>query len=150
MDPGTRRRLRLEIVGIAGGGALLAVGSFFAYAKGCDAGTFICADQDVGRYPSPDGNIEVRVYVRDCGATTTWATHATVTRKRKLFPNISTLVFVADGNHGVAPQGPGYGPEVRVRWLDDNKLVVAHHKDAAVHRSTSEVDGVAIEYQRFE
>ena len=125
---------------------MVAVGTFIAFVRGCDVGSAICADEVVGRYPSSSGACEVIVLVRDCGATTTWATHLIVVERHRLIPDTNTLVFVADGNHGLAPQGPAYGPEVRVQWRDDKTLAVSHHKNARIFRSDFNADEVNIEY----
>lgn len=149
VDLGARRKLRREIAAIVAGGALVAFGSSFLFIRGCDLAHLVCSDEQVAKYPSPSGLFEARVYVRDCGATTSWATHVTMTRKQKFFPDITTLVFVADGNHGAAPLGPANGPEVRLRWQDENTLVVDHHKAARVFRSAPSFDRVGIVYGVF-
>jgi hypothetical protein len=150
MDPGRRRKLRREIIAILVCAALVAFGSLVLFVRGCDFGLFVCADEDVSRHGSPSGAYEARVYVRDCGATTTWVTHVTLTRKRRLFPDVTALVFVADGNHGKAPVGPANGPEVRLRWQDDGHLVLERHGTARVFRSAPEFEDVSIEYQSFD
>ena len=126
------------------------IGTLIAFAKGCDVGSAICADEVAGRYPSSSGAHEIIVRVLDCGATTTWTTHVIVVERHRLMPDSETLVFVADGNHGLAPQGPAYGPEVRVHWRDDKAVEISHHKDARVFRSDFNADEVNIEYARFE
>lgn len=150
INPGRRKRLRREITAILVVTAVVGLGSFIAFSRGCDLGPILCNDQEVERQPSPNGAYQARVYVRDCGATTSWATHVTLIGKRRVFPDTKTLVFVADDNRGLAPQGPAYGPEVRVFWRDDNRLVIAAHKKAMVSRRTLEVDDVRIEAKSFE
>jgi hypothetical protein len=128
------------LTGIAGiGMAFRACGS---------APLFPCGDEIVGQYPSPDGRRKVLVYVRDCGATTSWATHAVIASTG----NSSTdrePVFVADRDHGAAPAGPAHGPELRVRWLDQSSVVLSYDPRARVFRSVEEADGVRIRYEAF-
>jgi hypothetical protein len=130
--------------------AAAAFGSLFLFVRGCDVGVPGCGDEDVARYESPDATYVARVYVRDCGATTSGATHVTLTRRRKLLPALTTLVFVADGNHGIAPAGAANGPEVRVWWQNDHRLALQYHRNARVFTSATEVEGVKIDYRSFE
>ena len=109
-----------------------------------------CRNSAVSEAPSPGAELKAIVFTRDCGATTTWATHVTVTEKLRLLPNVVTLVFVADGNHGRAPQGPAYAPEARVHWRDGRHLVIAHHEKAMVFQSSRRVGEVRVEYERFD
>jgi hypothetical protein len=150
MDPGRRKNLRREIVALLVGASVVAIGSLVLFVRGCDVGLFACVDEDVAKYQSQSGSYEARVYVRDCGATTTWATHVTLTQRRKLLPDITTLVFVADGNHGVAPVGPANGPEVRLQWLGNDRLALLHHRNARVFTSVPVFEDVKLEYQSFE
>jgi hypothetical protein len=69
---------------------MVAVGTFIAFVRGCDVGSATCADEVVGRYPSSSGAREVIVLVRDCGATTTWATHIVVVERHRLIPDTKT------------------------------------------------------------
>jgi hypothetical protein len=150
MDRRKARKPRRWILATLACILLIGVGGFVGFAKYFGGGLFGCEDEDVCMYPSPLGTYEARIYVRDCGATTSWATHVKLTQKRRLLPDVTSLIFVADGNHGRAPRGPANGPEVRLRWNDDNHLVITHHKYATVFRSDSRFEDVTIDRRSFD
>src|SRR5262245_14369431 len=76
---------------------------------------FLCDNQVVAEWPSPDGNYKAVAFVRDCGATTRWSTHVSVLRRWNwVGRNDLGNALVMDEGTG-APAGPGRGPEVRVR-----------------------------------
>jgi hypothetical protein len=145
MTPTIRRGLRKIAIAILGSGATVVAAGYGLEQCAIRA---MCGDEDVGRFESPNHARAIRIFVRDCGATTTWATIVELRERRRLLPDKSETVFVAD-RHGGAPAGPGYGPEVRVRWLDDTAVVLAHHVGATVFRSEARVGRVGIRYEVF-
>lgn len=142
-----RRRLVLEIAAIVAGGGVIGAGAIVLAMGSCEP-LFPCEDEQISRQTSPDGTREVRVFVRDCGATTTWATHVVVSRKRWLLPDASHTVFVAVRGD-VTPAGPGHGPEVRVSWLGPRSVRLVHHPTAQIARSEREAEEVTVDWQPF-
>ncbi len=106
-----------------------------------------CQDEVVQRAASPDGAHVAAVFVRNCGATTAYATSVEVlpagTERRGAKEDV---VFTADSDHGAAPAGAGGGPEVRARWLADGRLEIAHHPRARSFRRMTEHRGIHITY----
>lgn len=86
------------------------------------------------------------VFVRNCGATTAYATHVGLVGHVDAMPRKGDVVVVLDANHGAAPAGRGGGPEVRVRWIDANHLEVAHHPRARTFGAKLEHGRVRITY----
>ena len=109
---------------------------------GCDP----CGDEVVQHEPSPYGRGTAVVFVRDCGATTAYATQVAVIGRTVATTRDRNVVFVADHDHGAAPSGPAGGPEVRVRWIDAGHLEVAHHPRARTFRKETEHGGIRLTY----
>ena len=97
----------------------------------------------------PDGRRKVVVFQRDCGATTGFSTQASILSADAPTPRTSGNLFVSDTDHGRAPAGGGGGPEVRVRWLSRDAIVIAHHELARVFLKVSQLDGVTVAYDTF-
>jgi len=112
-----------------------------------DAG---CGNDVLAEHASPDGRWKAVVFQRDCGATTDFSTQVSVIRASRGIRNSPGNVFVTDTDHGIAPSGPGGGPEVRVRWESPDLLVIAHHEAARVFRSEEAVGSIRVEYERFD
>ena len=110
---------------------------------------FLCDNEIVTQLPSPDEKYKAVVFVRDCGATTTWSTHVSLIRSWSwVGRDDGGNTFVMDAGDG-APEGPGRGPEARVRWISAHEIVIAHHRLAEVFRAEKQVGGVTIRYEDF-
>jgi hypothetical protein len=110
---------------------------------------FFCGNEVVAESPSPDGQYKAVVFVRDCGATTTWSTHVSVIRWWSwVGRNDVGNALVMDEGDG-APEGPGHGPEARARWTSERALVVSRPPQAEVFSSASQIDGVTIRFEYF-
>jgi hypothetical protein len=80
--------------------------------NGCLAPT--CSDDIVTEARSPDGAVVATVYVRNCGATTYWATHVSLRDALENFdPDKQESVAIVDGRD-----------VVRVEWLNRERLLV--------------------------
>ena len=118
-----RRAAKLSLLGLTAAGALLvaAIGTF-AYLF-----SDMCGNDPIAEYVSPDGGAKLVVFQRDCGATTGFSTQASLVRPDAKLPGSSGNLFIADTDHGIAPSGPGGGPELRVRWDGPKRLLLQHH-----------------------
>ena len=108
------------------------------FSPSCD----LCGNERLAEYPSPDGKVKVIVFERDCGATTDFSTQASIVPASAELPSGVGNLFVADTNHGSAPSGVGGGPELRVRWIDERTVELAHHVLARVNKAAPKVGGV--------
>ncbi|NUO64271.1 MAG: hypothetical protein HOQ11_17710 [Gemmatimonadaceae bacterium] len=102
-----------------------------------------CADRMLTESPSPDGSREAVIFERACGATTGFSTQVSVVDAGR-HPTGRGNVFIADTDHGLAPAGPGGGPEVRVRWLGPHTLEVRYHPRARVFQTESRPRGLEL------
>ena len=126
-------------------GAVLGLGILIVLYRACDPGLFMCADQDVASIPSPGGDYRAHIYTRDCGATTTEATHVALVKTRWLLPNETEIVYVADYGDGAIP--PGKDTEVRVHWVSETEMVVAHHEGVVLWKTAASALGVSIRHE---
>ncbi|HET7464235.1 MAG TPA: hypothetical protein VFJ82_23460 [Longimicrobium sp.] len=55
-------------------------------------------------------------------------------------------MFVADGDHGRAPEGPGGGPAVRVQWLDRRTLEVRYDGRARIFKRDARHDDTDVRF----
>ncbi|GEM_PF-1014153 len=108
-----------------------------------------CANELLNTYRSPNGAFKVVVFARNCGATSGFSTQAAVLDGDQDWGNESGNLWIADGNHGAAPSGPGGGPEVRVRWLSGQVLELSHHPKARIFKAEADWGGVHIVYNAF-
>jgi hypothetical protein len=107
-----------------------------------------CANQMLRTVVSPDGQRKAVVFERNCGATTDFSTQVSILPRRARLRNVAGNTFIADTDHGAAPEGPGSGPEVRVVWESGTRLLIKHHPRARVFRSKRRVASVAVRYMR--
>jgi hypothetical protein len=134
----SRRRLVLEIAGIASAGAVVALVVIPLAMEGCEPARLLCDDEQISRQASPDGAREARVLVRNCGATTAFTTHVVVSEKRWLLPDPSHTVFVSRRKTGV-----------RLDWPRACCLTVAYPGSHGVIRAETRAPGVIIDYQIY-
>jgi hypothetical protein len=109
---------------------------------GCGAG---CAEEVVQHEPSLYGRGAAMVFVRDCGEMGVVAQVALIGQV-DAEPRERNVFFVADTNDGAAPSSPAGGPRVRVRWIDENHLEVAHHPRARAIQREAQHGPVRITY----
>jgi len=104
----------------------------------------MCGNTPIAEYPSPDLSQRIVVFERSCGATTGFSTQASLLPSGVALLNEGGNLFIASS--GVAPAGPGGGPELQVSWLSDKALVLARHPGAEVRRAAAELNGVTVKH----
>ena len=140
-----KRIHKVVLVGTAAAGILLVVGiSTLAYLF-----FSMCGNDPVAEFVSPDAGAKLVVFQRDCGATTDFSTQASLLKPDVQPPPSSGNVFIADTDHGIAPSGPGGGPELRVRWESPKRILLQHHVKARVFKAEQHLNGIEIRYETF-
>lgn len=129
------------------GGALILAALWFWRADG-SCSSIMCADETENEVSSPDGARRARVSVRNCGATTDYATVVALVSRRWMLPDSSETVFV-EAAIGDGLRGPGGGPEVRVQWRGPRDLIISHHSAVGVFRADSKASDVTVTYEKF-
>jgi hypothetical protein len=109
-------------------------------------GCGMCAESNRRVAASPDHRNTAIVAVRDCGATTDWATQVRVSRRVFGISAGTSLVFVADTDHGATPATPSHAVPYRVEWLSNHHLRISYDRRATVVRQVPQVGDVTIEY----
>lgn len=112
-------------------------------------GEAMCGNSPLSEIVSPSGQLKAVVFERNCGATTGFVTHLSITEAKSSLQDDGGNVFAADTDHGRAPAGRGGGPEIRVVWLGERHLRVEHHALARIFKSRPEEKGVKVEYAVF-
>jgi hypothetical protein len=111
----------------------------------------MCGNNPISVTPSPDKQMKAVIYERDCGATTGFSTRVSVLHSdQALLRSESGNLFIADTDHGKAPNGPKGGPEVRVQWRGDKALSVAYHKAARVFLERPKIQDITVTYTQFD
>ncbi|PKN19626.1 MAG: hypothetical protein CVU71_04430 [Deltaproteobacteria bacterium HGW-Deltaproteobacteria-6] len=80
----------------------------------------MCGNKIIKEVKSPNQNNRIIIFVRDCGATTGFSTHASVINSEQSLANEGGNLFSADAAHGKAPSGQGNELIVEVAWQDNN------------------------------
>ena len=141
-----RRVLKITVSAVASAAGIATIGmALMAYAE-----RDMCGNVVVAEYPSPDASTRVVVFVRNCGATTDFSTHASLLGPDTRLANSVGDLFAADTDHGAAPSGPNGGPEVRVRWEGPTAMVLEHQERARVFRAEQHVAKVNVTYKVFQ
>jgi hypothetical protein len=154
LPPAARRRLAIEIVVIVVGVPLLVGAGCLLLRRGCeglaDVADLGCENRLLDERVAPDGKLKAVVFVRNCGATTSFSTEVSILEAAASLPrNGGEVVFVATTGHGLAPAGPGGGPEVQVRWEGPSRLTVSRHAAAVVFKLVTQSRGVAVDHETF-
>lgn len=110
----------------------------------------LCANTPIREAWSPSRSHRVIVFERSCGATTGFSTQVSLLRAADTLANEPGDVFRADTNSGVAPAGPGGGPEVRVEWLGETHVRVSHHTKTRVFSANTAIANIRVSYATFE
>lgn len=106
----------------------------------------MCGNQQTGSWASPDATRRVVVFRRDCGATTGFSTHVSLLGVGDPLPPGGGNVFVADSDHGRAPEGACGGPVVAVEWMSNQALTIRHHPEVRVFKKEVSAENVRVQY----
>lgn len=112
----------------------------------------MCATTVIDQVASPNGKLKAVEFQIDCGATSDFNSQVTIVSGNKDVSQKDSLpksFFVADRDHGRAPEGKERGPELRLNWLSDSRLEIQHHELARVIRAEKSSKGVTIDYRTF-
>ena len=97
----------------------------------------LCDNEIVETMASPNGELAVVVFTRNCGATTGYSTQVSILKAGTELPNEAGNVFIAQSEVNVAP-----------KWLSANRLVLAGVSGSSGSIRGSSADGVVVEYEQ--
>lgn len=95
-----------------------------------------CANGIISESTSPDGNLRIVLFSRNCGTTTTPNTQATILGKKEKLPHERT------GNIFIIDQGTA-----NVAWKDSGHILVTLDQGTRTFKQETSFHGIAIEYQ---
>jgi hypothetical protein len=116
-------------------------------AVGGDGCRLACVNEALETNTSPDGKLTAITFRRNCGPTTQFTTDVSIVRAGQGLPRGSGNVLQVDTNHGAAPTNGGGGPSVRVRWVEQGRLLIEYDLRASLGFFRSPVAGVVVTKQ---
>jgi hypothetical protein len=127
--------MKMDVLTILPKAKIVVVATCF-FLQGCFS--FFCKDDQIGEVMSPDQKRVATIFVRNCGATTDFATRVEV-RWRSSDRADDDSVFGAEGR-----------PDVQVRWLDDKTLAVKCDQcdEKQIYRRVTKIGSVNIEFEK--
>jgi hypothetical protein len=99
----------------------------------------VARDLGSGRYATTS--------VRNCGATTDYATVVSVGRASEP-RSAATEVFVADSGHGAATAGSQGAIWINVVWTAPGKLSIAYASKARIFKRVSQAKGASVSFRK--
>jgi hypothetical protein len=96
-----------------------------------------CANDPIIEIPSTDGSVSAWIFVRDCGATTSWSTQVSILKKGKGPPVDGGNAFVIDRKS-----------QVIATWHEPNHVTIAFERTGHIFVQESNVAGVSISYEQ--
>jgi hypothetical protein len=105
-----------------------------------------CSNDIVYRVISPSGTRVAVHVVRNCGATTDYASLVAITAPGAGVPRDSSVVFSADSGHGAAPSGPNGALDITFRWSDSTHLRITYDSRIRVFRHEAQFEDIHVEY----
>jgi hypothetical protein len=133
-------KISFGVLAVVLGGTMLVVFGLWTLARD------MCRNEVLAEFPAPDTRHRAVAFQRDCGATTGFSTQVSVLRGSRALPNDGGNVFVADTDHDRAPAGPGGGPAVEIRWIQNAQLEIRHDARVRVFKADSLVGDVKIRF----
>ena len=132
---------------VIGFGVRLAVGG---------SGRGLCGNDLIQADSAPAGDYEVLVFVRGCGATTTFATHVSIQAKGAgLSPDqvgnvLAIAACCADPRSASLVRNPAGGPLAAVRWTARDTLAIAFPDGVRIFHQVLVYRGVQIRYSAID
>ncbi|WP_261300140.1 hypothetical protein [Sphingomonas alpina] len=111
---------------------------------GCGASD-LCSNTLVEKLLDPSGTRVAYHYIRDCGATTDYATSIAIGALGEDTAQ-ADVVFTADSGHGAA-KADGEGIWLRMTWARPGMLLVSHAEKARIFRQEGQARGARISYR---
>lgn len=117
------------------------------FAQGLDRD--LCKNENPRRYLSPDRQVELVVFDRDCGATTGFSTQASVVAPGEGLADGPGNLCALDDDHGRAATGPTGGPVLKVRWTGPRSVVLSHAVAARLFIGSPDPTGLQVSFDTF-
>ena len=103
----------------------------------------MCGSTEITRLPAPDGRHDAVLFEHNCGATTDFATHASVLPAGAPLGDAPGNAFAAEAGETDARAAWG-GLPIDIAWEPDGVLVIRYDPGANVYQSSATVDGTEV------
>jgi hypothetical protein len=100
----------------------------------------------VQQVAAPGGTRTAVLVVRDCGATTDYASLVAIIRPGAKVPRNRGIVFSADSGHGATIAQPNNALYVDVSWSDATHLHIAYDSRVRVFKHDTQFEDIQIDY----
>src|SRR2546430_16178187 len=101
--------------------------------EACNGG--LCANDVLGTYPAPSGHYQAILFVRNCGATTSFGTNVSVLRPGdQLGDEAGNILLVSAAPYSHVATNRIGGPLVETQWLLGDTLLSRYAPCVVVHR----------------
>jgi hypothetical protein len=146
MGTGKRRKLAVELTAIAASFTVVSILGLQALRRGCDPEAFLCQNDYVREFPSPNRSKRIVLFLRGCGATTAYTTDGSILDADERLPDESGNTFTAHGAHLPAIAVDGGRAGLFVAWKSDSEVWIEYPPEVLMKRTKFEVAGVRIVY----
>jgi len=105
----------------------------------------MCGNDYIQTLKSPDTKHTAVLFQRDCGATTSFSTQASIFPRDVYPPNKPGNVFGIELK-GEGPAGYWHGPIARMTWLDNRTLEIRYDHTATTFRREVRSGAIEVRY----
>lgn len=105
-----------------------------------------CTNEIISRHADPGSDLVAYVFIRDCGATTDYATNVAIGRRSEN-PADAAVIFTADADHGAALQEASGAIWLRAAWTAPHTLSIAYSEKSRIFTKLEAANGAAIRYR---
>ena len=98
----------------------------------------LCANTDLRESISPNGALKTVLFVRDCGATTSYSTQVSILPVSDHLPNEAGNVFILGDKSAVV-----------VRWIDDRHINISSDGAATIFKRLTNFNGIMVTFDQW-
>jgi hypothetical protein len=107
----------------------------------------LCKNDVLGKYPAPTRQFEAILFVRNCGATTSFSTNVSLlVSGDRLGDEAGNVFLVRAASYTRVPTNRIGGPQVEVQWLPGDTLMVQYPVGIEIRRQVLIEHGIPIRY----
>ena len=108
----------------------------------------MCGNDIAAEYPSPNHNVKVVVFERDCGATTPFTTQASILMIDQQLPNESGNAFIGSDDGRAPMTKHNTMARFEVKWVDDQHVLIRYDEKGFAKTTTPRVvNGISVSYE---
>jgi hypothetical protein len=109
----------------------------------------MCGNRIVYSSVSPDNELQVIIFNRDCGATTGFSTQVSILSSYEKLNDEAGNVFIADDGYEDMEMDEFGLIKIEAKWINSKSLIITYDSLAQVFKKELMINGVAISYQYY-